>query len=99
MTFKPAPSAMLELVPADLPPVRAITPASRTARAARDDVLASLHAARRAANRQRSLEGAREEERGQLLRELGDINERANAVARYRAISPATPPDGIDLRR
>ncbi|MBI2795775.1 MAG: hypothetical protein HYX65_03615 [Gemmatimonadetes bacterium] len=76
---------------------RITTPATRPRPTSRDDVLAALHAARRAAERQRALVSALEEERAQLLRELGDINDRSQAVARYRAISPATPRDGLDF--
>ena len=82
---------------ADAALVRVSTPAGRSLRASRDDVLAALHAARRAADRQRALVGALEEERGQLVRELGAINERAEAVARYRDVAPATSRDGRDF--
>ena len=83
---------------ADAALVRAATPARQRARlTSRDDTLAALHAARRAAERQRALVTALESERAQLQRELADISERANAVARYRSISPATPREGLDF--
>lgn len=77
--------------------VRATTPSPRrSTNCMRDDTLAALHAARRAADRQRALAGALEVERAQLQRELAGITERANAVARYRAISSTSPREGLD---
>ena len=82
---------------ADTALVRATTPSPHAGRlSSRDDTLAALHAARRAAERQRALVHAMEAERALLQSELAAIRDRANAVAHYRAVSPATPREGFD---